>query len=49
MLAQSSSMARWAAQPIRMGLPVWNSLTMRPLVLGPENVPLIPDEQEAVE
>ncbi|MET9561446.1 hypothetical protein [Streptomyces tauricus] len=46
-LTQSSSTARWAAQPIRMGLPVWNSLTVRPLVLGPENVPLITDEQEA--
>ncbi|MCX4235603.1 hypothetical protein [Streptomyces ortus] len=46
-LTQSSSTARWAAQPIRMGLPVWNSLTVRPLVLGPENVPLITDEHEA--
>ncbi|GHA21960.1 hypothetical protein GCM10010372_22440 [Streptomyces tauricus] len=49
MLTQSSSTARWAAQPIRMGLPVWNSPTVRPLVLGPENVPLIMGEREAVE
>lgn len=46
-LTQSKSTARWAAQPIRLGLPGWHSLTVRPLVLGPENVPLIADEAEA--
>ncbi|MFE0251394.1 hypothetical protein [Streptomyces sp. NPDC059010] len=46
-LTQSASTARWAAQPIRLGLPGWHSLTVRPLVLSPENVPLIASEEEA--
>ncbi|MFV8186115.1 hypothetical protein [Streptomyces sp. AF1B] len=46
-LTQSRSTARWAMQPIRLGLPGWHSLTVRPLVLSPENVPLIADEAEA--
>ncbi|MFJ9704083.1 hypothetical protein [Streptomyces sp. NPDC101234] len=45
---QSSATARWAAQPIEFGLQGWKSLTVRPLVLGPDNVPVIADEQEAV-
>ncbi|MER5179789.1 hypothetical protein ABT009_15695 [Streptomyces sp. NPDC002896] len=47
-LSQSSATARWAAQPIRFGLPGWPSLTVRPIVLGPDNVPVIADEKEAV-
>ncbi|MFH9981285.1 hypothetical protein ACIP4X_10330 [Streptomyces sp. NPDC088817] len=46
-ITQSSSTARWAARPIRLGVPGWHSLTVRPLVLSPENVPLIVDEKEA--
>ena len=46
-LTQSRSTARWAARPIRLGLPGWHSLTVRPLVLSPENVPLIAGEAEA--
>ncbi|MFB7459837.1 MULTISPECIES: hypothetical protein [unclassified Streptomyces] len=46
-LTQSRSTARWATRPIRLGLPGWHSLTVRPLVLSPENVPLIVDEVEA--
>ncbi|MBZ9644544.1 hypothetical protein [Streptomyces sp. PSKA30] len=46
-LTQSTSTARWATRPIRLGLPGWHSLTVRPLVLSPENVPLITDEAEA--
>lgn len=46
-LTQSRSTARWAARPIRLGFPGWHSLTVRPLVLSPENVPLITDEEEA--
>ncbi|WP_055630389.1 hypothetical protein [Streptomyces hirsutus] len=46
-ITQSGATARWAARPIRLGLPGWHSLTVRPLVLGPENVPLIVDEKEA--
>ncbi|NGO49190.1 hypothetical protein [Streptomyces ureilyticus] len=46
-VTQCSSTARWAAQPIRFGLPGWSSLTVRPIVLGPDNVPVIADEREA--
>lgn len=48
MITQSSATATWAAQPIQLGLRGWESLTVRPLVLGPENVPVIADEREAV-
>ncbi|OAH09295.1 RpnC/YadD family protein [Streptomyces jeddahensis] len=48
-MSQSSSTARWAAQPIRLGLPGWSSLTVRPLVLGPDNVPVIVDEKQAAQ
>jgi hypothetical protein len=46
-LTQSRSTARWATRSIRLGLPGWPSLTVRPLVLSPESVPLIADEEEA--
>ncbi|MFG3098066.1 hypothetical protein [Streptomyces sp. NPDC048202] len=46
-ITQNSATARWAAQPIRLGFPGWHSLTVRPLVLGPDNVPVITDEQQA--
>jgi len=46
-VTQSSATARWAARPIRLDLPGWHSLTVRPLVLGPDNVPVIADEREA--
>jgi len=45
-MTQNRSTARWAAQPIRFGLPDWASLVVRPLVLGPDNVPVIADEVE---
>ncbi|MCZ4514414.1 hypothetical protein O3Q52_41055 [Streptomyces sp. ActVer] len=48
-MTQSSSTARWAAQPIRFGLPGWSSLVVRPMVLGPDNVPVITDEKEAAQ
>ncbi|MFE1914056.1 RpnC/YadD family protein [Streptomyces anandii] len=46
-ITQSSSTAKWASQPIRLGFPGWYSLTVRPLVLGPDNVPVIADERQA--
>ncbi|MBP2050700.1 hypothetical protein J2Z21_003639 [Streptomyces griseochromogenes] len=33
--------------PLRIGFPGWYSLTVRPLVLGPDNVPVIADERQA--
>ncbi|MGW4447492.1 hypothetical protein [Streptomyces sp. NPDC004682] len=46
-ITQNSATARWGAQPIRLGFPGWHSLTVRPLVLGPDNVPVITDERQA--
>lgn len=47
MITQSSATARWASRPIRLGFPGWHSLTVRPLVLGPDNVLVITDERQA--
>jgi len=44
---QCRSTARWAAEPIHLGVPGRPSLTVRPLVLGPDNVPVIADVREA--
>ncbi|NEB93170.1 hypothetical protein [Streptomyces bauhiniae] len=46
-ITQNSATARWAARPILLGFPGWHSLTVRPLVLGPDNVPVITDERQA--
>ncbi|MEU1120005.1 MULTISPECIES: hypothetical protein [unclassified Streptomyces] len=46
-VTQSAATARWAAKPIQFGLPGWSSLTVRPMVLGPDNVPVITDRHEA--
>ncbi len=46
-ITQSSATARWASRPIQLGFPGWYSLTVRPLVLGPDNVPVIADEWQA--
>src|SRR5690242_12932067 len=47
-VTQNSATAKWASRPIRLGFRDWHSLTVRPLVLGPDNVPVIADEQSAV-
>ncbi|MEU3984150.1 hypothetical protein AB0F77_29430 [Streptomyces sp. NPDC026672] len=46
-ITQNSTTAKWASHPIRLGFPGWHSLTVRPLVLGPDNVPVIADERQA--
>ncbi|MEU6506816.1 hypothetical protein [Streptomyces sp. NPDC046942] len=46
-ITQSSRTAKWASRPIRLGFPGWESLTVRPLVISPDNVPVIADEKEA--
>ncbi|MEU3280390.1 hypothetical protein [Streptomyces antibioticus] len=46
-VTQSRATARWASQPIHLGVRETPSLTVRPFVLGSENVPLIATEQEA--
>lgn len=44
---QSRTTAKWASQPIQIGFPGWESLIVRPLVLGPDDVPVIADAREA--
>ncbi|MBD9702617.1 hypothetical protein IHE56_11045 [Streptomyces sp. ID01-12c] len=46
-ITQSGATARWAAEPIHLGVRGRPSLTVRPLVLGPDNVPVIADERSA--
>ncbi|WP_149183938.1 hypothetical protein [Streptomyces sp. TRM49041] len=48
-VCQDENTARWAKGPIRIGLPEWPCLTVRPLVLGPHNIPLIKDASIAAE
>ncbi|WP_421106347.1 hypothetical protein [Streptomyces sp. NEAU-S77] len=47
-LCPDDATARWAARPITLGLPSHPSLTVRPLVLGPSNTPVVTDEREVV-
>jgi hypothetical protein len=46
-VCQDASTARWAAAPVHFGLPQWQTLTLRPLVVGPQNVPAITSVAEA--
>ncbi|MFH8802321.1 hypothetical protein ACH4F6_22380 [Streptomyces sp. NPDC017936] len=46
-VTQNRATARWAAQPIHLGVRGCPSLTVRPFVLGPDNVPVIADEGAA--
>ncbi|MEV6361501.1 hypothetical protein [Nocardia asteroides] len=41
--------ARWASAPMRLGHAFWTTITLRPLVLGPHNVPAITDPATVVE
>ncbi|WP_316773540.1 RpnC/YadD family protein [Streptomyces sasae] len=40
-VCQDRATATWAARHLEIGPPQWPSLTLRPLVLGPDNVPLV--------
>lgn len=40
-LTQDRSTALWAQEPINVGAHFWPSMTVRPLVLGPHNVPFL--------
>ncbi|MFD3842103.1 hypothetical protein ACFWWC_38510 [Streptomyces sp. NPDC058642] len=44
---QDRSTAEWAARPYTIGPAYWPTLTLRALVLGPHNVPLITDPSAA--
>ncbi|MGW2639201.1 hypothetical protein [Streptomyces sp. NPDC001348] len=48
-VCQDKATASWAAEPVRVGLPVHTSMAVFPLVLGPGNVPAVTDPDEATE
>jgi hypothetical protein len=48
-VCQDESTARWAEAPCHIGTPHWRTLTVKPLVLGPHNVPIITDPSAAAE
>ncbi|MEE4597039.1 hypothetical protein V2J94_35000 [Streptomyces sp. DSM 41524] len=47
-LCPDEATARWAAHPISLGIPDCPSLTVRPLVLGPGNTPVVTDAKDVV-
>ncbi|WP_081240896.1 hypothetical protein [Streptomyces viridosporus] len=46
-VCQDHATARWAQQPVSSGPPQLPTLTLRPLVAGPHNMPVITDPEEA--
>lgn len=46
-VCQDRGTAEWAARPVHIGPPQWAALTLRPLVAGPHNMPVITDPAEA--
>ena len=48
-ICQDHATAAWAARPLTIGLPQWPTVTTRPLVAGPHNMPVITDPAEAQE
>ncbi|MFI2290832.1 hypothetical protein [Streptomyces niveus] len=45
-VCQDRATAEWAARPVDIGPPRWAALTLRPLVAGPHNMPVITDTAE---
>ncbi|NJQ03632.1 hypothetical protein [Streptomyces zingiberis] len=48
-VCQDKATARWAAGPFAAGVDGWTALRTYPLVLGPGNVPVITDPEEAAQ
>ncbi|QLE72067.1 hypothetical protein FGW37_11035 [Streptomyces rectiverticillatus] len=48
-VCQDKEVEDWAAGPFRLGPEGWAALSLRPLVLGPGNVPLITDPDRAAQ
>ncbi|MFJ4656521.1 hypothetical protein ACIP5Y_35090 [Nocardia sp. NPDC088792] len=48
-VCQGAATAEWATGPLRIGPRQWASLVLRPLVLGPHNVPAVTDLCTAVD
>ncbi|GAA3899821.1 hypothetical protein GCM10022244_07490 [Streptomyces gulbargensis] len=46
-VCQDRATARWATGPFLTGVDTWTSLRLHPLVLGPDNVPVVTDPEEA--
>jgi hypothetical protein len=46
-VCQDRATAEWAARPVHFGPRQWPLLTLRPLVAGPHNMPVITDPAEA--
>lgn len=46
-ICQDHATAAWAARPLTIGLPQWPTVTTRPLVAGPHNMPIITNVAEA--
>ncbi|MDN3294790.1 hypothetical protein QWM81_12155 [Streptomyces ficellus] len=46
-VCQDRATAEWASCPVHIGPPQWVSLTLRPLVAGPHNMPVITNTAEA--
>jgi hypothetical protein len=46
-VCQDRATAEWAARPVHIGPRQWASLTLRPLVAGPHNMPLITNAADA--
>lgn len=45
-VCQDRATAEWAARPVDIGPPQWAALTLRPLVAGPHNMPVLTDTAE---
>ncbi|MCF3104060.1 hypothetical protein IPZ58_21055 [Streptomyces roseoverticillatus] len=48
-VCQDKEVEEWAAGPFQLGPEGWTALSLRPLVLGPGNVPLITDPDRATQ
>ncbi|TMU93880.1 hypothetical protein [Streptomyces sp. DASNCL29] len=48
-VCQDKATADWAMGPFQLGLDDWTALSVHPLVLGPGNVPVILDPEEAAQ
>ncbi|MFF1922374.1 hypothetical protein ACFVW8_17615 [Streptomyces sp. NPDC058221] len=46
-VCQDHTTAEWAATPITIGVPRWQTLTLNPIVAGPHNMPVITNVAEA--
>ncbi|MHA5051922.1 hypothetical protein [Streptomyces sp. SD15] len=46
-ICQDRKTADWAARPVKIGPPQWQGLALRPLVFGPDDIPLVETLDEA--